>query len=518
MRPSFSSAATVASVLFSACALPAADQPQWGQAWTRNMVSAERGLPDSSDPKTGQNVRWSAALGTETYSTPIVANGRVFIGTNNEQPRDPKHQGDRGVFMCFDEKDGHLLWQFVVRKREEDIYHDWPKTGMSSPATVEGDRVYLVNNRGEVVCLDAKGMGNGNDGPFLDEGRHMTPIGTNAPAKPLTPGPLDADVIWLTDLTKDVGIWSHDGAHSSILIHGDHLYLNTGTGVDNTHRKIRTPDAPSLVVLDKRTGRLLARDDEHIAPDIFHCTWSSPALAKVDGRELVFFAGGNGVLYAFEPLVPERVVDGKTANISAIRDSNPPVPSKLKKVWQFDCDPAAPKGDVHRFTSNRREGPSNIFGMPVFVDGRIYLAGGGDWWWGKNDAWLKCIDARGSGDITATNQVWTHALGRHTMSTPAVADGLVYASDTRLFQCVEAETGKVVWTQELKGDIWASALVADGKVFIGSRRGDFWVFAHGREKKVLNTIELGSPVNATATAANGTLYVATMKVLYALGR
>jgi len=50
--------------------------------------------------------------------------------------------------------------------------------------------------------------------------------------------------------------WSHDGAHSSILIRGDHLYLNTGTGVDNTHRKIRTPDAPSLVVLDKHTGKL----------------------------------------------------------------------------------------------------------------------------------------------------------------------------------------------------------------------------------------------------------------------
>ena len=51
-------------------------------------------------------------------------------------------------------------------------------------------------------------------------------------------------------------IWSHDGAHSSILIHGDYLYLNTGTGVDNTHKRIRTPNAPSLVVIDKRSGLL----------------------------------------------------------------------------------------------------------------------------------------------------------------------------------------------------------------------------------------------------------------------
>ena len=73
--------------------------------------------------------------------------------------------------------------------------------------------------------------------------------------------PTDADIIWVFDLVADAGIWPHDGAHSSILIYGDFLYLNTSTGVDNTHRRIRTPDAPSLVVLDKRTGRFVARDD-----------------------------------------------------------------------------------------------------------------------------------------------------------------------------------------------------------------------------------------------------------------
>ena len=68
----------------------ASDQPQWGQAWSRNMVSDERGLPDSFDPKTGKNIKWSAELGTETHSTPVVARGRVYIGTNNGHPRDSK--------------------------------------------------------------------------------------------------------------------------------------------------------------------------------------------------------------------------------------------------------------------------------------------------------------------------------------------------------------------------------------------------------------------------------------------
>src|SRR6266436_6381716 len=163
---------------FSIRTLRGSDQPQWGEAWTRNMVTNERGLPESFDIKSSNHVKWSAELGTQTHSTPVVAHGRVYIGTNNGAPRDPRLQGDRGVLMAFDEKTGKFLWQLVVPKREEDPYYDWPECGISSPATVEGDRVYIVSNRGEVICLDARGMANGNDGPFQDEGAHMTPRST----------------------------------------------------------------------------------------------------------------------------------------------------------------------------------------------------------------------------------------------------------------------------------------------------------------------------------------------------
>src|SRR5712672_640897 len=162
-------------VAFCARTLQGIDQPQWGEAWTRNMVSNEKRLPDSFDVKTGEHVKWSAQLGTQTHSTPVVAHGRVYIGTNNGAPRDPRHQGDRGVLMAFDEKTGKFLWQLVVPKREEDPYFDWPESGISSPATVEGDRVYIVSNRGEVICLDALGMANGNDGPYTNEAAHCVP-------------------------------------------------------------------------------------------------------------------------------------------------------------------------------------------------------------------------------------------------------------------------------------------------------------------------------------------------------
>lgn len=102
------------------------------------------------------------------------------------------------------------------------------------------------------------------------------------------------------------------------------------------------------------------------------------------------------------------------------------------------------------------------------------------------------------------------------MATPAVHNGLVFVTDSqRMLHCFDAKTGESVWTHELGGEIWASALIADGKVYIGTRRGDFWVFAESREKKVLSKVELRAPMSASAVAANGTVYVSTGTHLYA---
>lgn len=133
------------AVSTASLSLPAADQPQWGTAWSRNQVSTERGLPATFDVKSGRNIKWSVALGPESHSTPVVANGKIFVGTNNAEPRDPKHDGDRGVLMCLNENDGQLLWQLVVPKRDEDPFFDWPQAGMASSPTVEDDRVYVVD-------------------------------------------------------------------------------------------------------------------------------------------------------------------------------------------------------------------------------------------------------------------------------------------------------------------------------------------------------------------------------------
>ena len=452
------------------------------------MVSSETGLPDTFDPATGKNIKWIAPLGTETYSTPIVAGGRVFIGTNNEIPRDPRHKGDRGVLLCLDEKDGSLCWQLIVPKLVPDLYRDWPRSGICSPATVEG----------EVMCLDLNGQANGNDGPYKDEGQHMIP----RDAEPIEVAEIDADIIWLFDMRAELGVHQHDSAHSSILLHDKFLYINTSNGLNDKHERIPAPDAPSLIVLEKTTGRLVAQENEKISPRIFHSTWSSPALGQVNDRTLIFFCGGDCVCYAFDAVKSESAT-------TAVE--------KLKLAWRFDCDPAAPKENVHEYIKNRQESPSNIKSMPVFHNNRIYVTYGGDIWWGKHQAWLKCFDATGKGDITNSGTVWIYPVERHCCSTPAVYDGLVFVADCgRMVHCVDAETGKPYWTHQTKGEIWASTLVANGKVYIGTRRRDFWILAASKEKRIISSIKLDSPMHGSPVAANGVLYVATMKKLYAV--
>ncbi len=476
----------------------AEDRPQWGQPFTRNMVSGETGLPDTFDPDSGQNVKWSASLGTESYSTPVISGGKVIIGANNGEPRDPRHQGDRGILLCLDETDGSLCWQLVVPKFQGDVYLDWPRAGICSPATVQGNRVYVVTNRAEVVCLDVLGQANGNDGPYRHEGRHMVLPGE----KPVQVTSIDADIIWLFDMRTGVGMYPHDSAHSSIAIDGQYLYVNTGNGVDKTHRRIPAPDAPSLIVLDKTTGRLVARDREPIGPRIFHCTWSSPALGVVGDRPMVFFGGGDGVCYAFKALAP-------SAASGSVQT--------LERVWRFDCDPTAPKEDLNRYKRNRRVSPSNIKSMPVFHQNRVYVTAGGDIWWGKTKAWLKCIDATQTGEVTQTGELWSYPIDDHCCSTPAIHDGLVFVADCEgKVHCVDAETGRPCWTHTTKGEIWGSTLVADGKVYIGTRRGDFWILAASRRKKVIGSAQFDGAICSSPVAANGVLYVATLDRLWAI--
>jgi outer membrane protein assembly factor BamB len=347
-----------------------------------------------------------------------------------------------------------------------------------------------------VLCLDVHGMANGNQG-YQDEAKHLAGVGK----PPVTPGPLDADIIWRYDMMEELGVFPHNASNCSVLVQGDLVYLCTSNGQDWTHVNIPSPNSPSFIALDKKTGELRGEDDAHIGQRLFHGQWSSPSLAPVNGKPLLFFGGGDGFCYAFDPI---PVKEG---------DSN-----FLKKVWWYDANPPERKvknGKKLKYPS--ADAYSEIIATPVLYKDRVYVAVGQDPEHGEGVGILHCIDATKTGDVTASAKIWSYDKIARSISTVAIYDGIVYIGDfSGFFFALDAETGKELWTHDLKAHMWGSAFAGDGKVYVGDESGNLTVFAAGREKKILNTINLGSPIYATPVYANGTLYVGCQTHLYAI--
>lgn len=484
-RPAVMSACFLTSLALSAMAT-AEDWPQWGGKNDRNMACSHAGsLPDSFDPgtrnpKTGEmdlatakNVKWGVRLGAMTNSSPVVARGRVLIGTN-ARPRNPDAAdslGESGRLVCLEEQTGRLLWDLVFPRVTD---AEWPHAdtgyGICSTPTVEGDRVYLVSNRGELLCMDIQ-------------------------------GPADR-ILWHYDILHEVKARPHDASSCSVLIQGDVVYVCTGNAKGRALSPVAFPLSPSLIALDKRTGRLLAKDDEKIGTRLYKGQWSSPSSITVHGKPLILFGGGDGVCYAFEP-VTTAAGDGV---------------SLLKKVWWFDCIPPEYKlRDGKPIPYKSEDGPSEIIGTPAVCNSKVYVTIGEDPHFGRGRGNLSCMTADKTGDVTGSAKIWSYNRIERSLSTPSVAEGLVYVADFGgTIHCLDAETGQCYWTHETKQPVWSSTFVADGKVYLGTTRRDLWVLATGKEKKVLGKIRLDSGITCTPCAANGVLYVASQRYLWAV--
>jgi outer membrane protein assembly factor BamB len=443
--------------------------PMWGGTPDRNMVSDGKGLPASWDLAAKKNVKWVASLGSQTYGNPVVAGGMVFVGTNNEGLRDPKQAGDRGVVMAFKEQDGEFLWQITHEKLAAGRVNDWPFQGVASSPLVEGDRLYYVSNRCELVALDIQGFRDGgeNDGPFT--GEKLT-------------SPTDADIVWKFDMMEEVGAYPHNLANSSPVSFGDLIYVSTSNGHDESHVNIPSPRAPSIVAINKKTGKL-AWEDNSVGERILHGQWASPTVAKIGGVDQVIHGQGDGWIRGYEALTG-------------------------KKLWEFDTNP---KESVWPKTRNE------LIATAVVYDGLVYIANGQDPEHGEGVGHMYAIDATKRGDITQTGRVWHYDKIRRSISTPAIKDGIIYQPDFSGFvHALDAKTGQVYWVHDMLAAVWGSPLLVEGRIYLGDEDGDVVVLQAGKEKKVLGEMAMGSSVYSTPVPAGGTLFIANRNQLVAL--
>ena len=554
-----SSGRVLVALMLTAAAVCAADWPSWGGQPCRNMASAtEKGLPagyalglendnDAIALSATKNIKWVAKIGSKTHGSPIVSRGRVFIGTTGVP-------STNATLLCLDEQTGRELGRFICR-RPQGRGENW---GVCSTPTVEGDRLYFVTPYQEAVCVDLTAW-----------------LKPSAVA-----GATDSDrhIVWKYDMAETLHAEQDHAASCSVLVHGDFVYVCTGNGRYKTTKRPFYPLTPSLLALNKHTGQLVARDDEQIGEQLWRGQWSSPSLALVNGKAQILFATGNGLCYAFAPVDPAAQVASNRWLTTTLRgpivcyinveDKNtggltpaeyakahdlPPSTSKpalplefrfsnklpittpvdsvptaqvpdvplLKKIWWFDCLPPEYRNAPFYAIGCKGDGnkhPCDIISTPVFYRNRVYVAIGGDPQHGSKHSRgrLVCIDPTRTGDITQSGQVWSCDQLNATLTTVAVADGLVFVIDEASdIHCLDADTGQKYWTYELKSDrgmLSSALLVADGKVFAGKV-----ILAASKTLQTLGTVEANTSTSCSAPCvANGVLFTVHGKWLWAV--
>ena len=515
----------------------AADWPQLGGSPSRSESPTGKNIPvewnvGQIEPKTGRwlsqsarNIRWVARLGSTTYGSPVIADGKVFCATNNGAgwlQRYPP-QVDLGCLLCFRQSDGRFNWQLSREKLAAGRALDYPDQGICCAPLVEGKRLWVVTNRCEVMCLDTEGFHDGkNDGPYT--------------AEPNTHRD-EADIVWIFDMIKELGVRPRNMSSCSVTALGDLLLVNTANGVDESQKRLLAPQAPSFIALEKHSGKLVWADNSPNG-NILDGQWSSPAAAVLGGVPQAIFAGGDGWIYSFL--------------------ATPSANGKPTLLWKFDCNA---KTSVWK---NEGSGDrNNVIATPVVYGGRVYVATGGDPEYGEGPGCLWSIDPTRRGDVSPeivvdrsgkpvpprrvraidrsagetarpnpnSAAVWRYAgfdangdgkldfdeTMHRTLSMVTISSGLLVIPDIAgLLHCLDVKTGKLHWTYDMKSQVWGSACLVEDKIYVGDQDGDVLVFELSTKPKLLATNAMQGAVFSTPVVADDVLYLSTATHLIAV--
>jgi outer membrane protein assembly factor BamB len=426
-----------------------------------------KGLPATWDYAKKENIRWIAALGSQSYGNPVVADGVVLVGTNNEGLRDPETTRRPRRAHGLRESDGEFLWQ-ITDKLAAGRVNDWPYQGVCSSPLVENGVVYYVSNRSELIAADLKGMANGNDG-VKDE--KFT-------------GPKDGDILWRYDMMEELGNGPHNMSNSSPVIVGDLVIISTSNGQDESHVNVPLP----------QNSRHHRRQQKDPANSSGKTTRSATRSSTASGR-----APASGVIGGVNQAVIGQG-DGWLRGYEAATG---------KKLWEFDMNP---KDSVWPKTRNE------VISTPIIVDGIIYIANGQDPEHGEGVGHLYAVDGTKRGDITKTGLLWHYDKIRRSISTGAYHDGLLYYADFSGFvHCVDAKTcatgpGSTTCSPPSGDPPLSSTESSTSAMKTGPRR------PQRRTRKVLFETEHGSRPISTPTPANGSIYVVNRNQLIAIGK
>lgn len=478
------------------------DWPQWGGSSYRNNTPQATGIPvewnvGDFDRRTGRwisdnasAIKWGAPVGGYTYGNPVIANGRLFVGTNNEHGYLDRYPADvdLGCLIAFDEQTGEFLWQDSNEKLAAGRARDWPLQGICCAPLVEADRLWYVTNRGEVVCLDTEGFHDEeDDGPIQKEwGRlfdlprsEQGPSGEVGSAiQSLNAGQLNPT---LRKHLATAGVELPEAVEVTTAVAGREWRIDAQ--VDGIDREIRARlDDQTLSMFqrittaDRREADTVWRFDMMAELGVKQHNMCSCSVTAFN--DILFVHTSNGIGSDHETLpAPEapsflamnkrtgevywtdnspgkNILHGQWSSPAAgVIDGVPQVvfcggdgrlygfradkgeDGQPTLLWKFDANPK--KSEWIMGGSGTR---NNIIATPVIHDGLVYISTGQDPEHGQGIGHLWCIDATKRGDISPALAV--KANDKSTVIPP------------RRKQAVKPELGEMAIPNPDSGAVW----------------------------------------------------------------
>ncbi|MCA9143635.1 MAG: PQQ-binding-like beta-propeller repeat protein [Planctomycetales bacterium] len=434
----FAIATLAGSLATSSTTIAATDPLDWSN-WRGpelNGVSRETGLVDDIDLDEGSEmIEWKRDdLGGR--STPIVMNGKLYTIVRAEPDTD--REGEKVV--CVDAVTGKTIWENRFNVWLSDVPAE--RVGWSS---VVGDPdtgyVYALGVCGFFQCL------NGETG----------------------------ERIWSLPLHEQFGLLSTYGGRTNFPIICDDLVIISaiiigwGDMAKPAHR---------FIGFDKKTGEVVWYNGTSLLPD--DTTYSSPALAVLNGQKAMVFGSGDGQVWAFQP-----------------RTGQP--------IWRYDF---------------------SLRGLnvsPVIVGETVYMGHseeniGGSTAMGA----VAAINGASQGDISKSGELWKVEELMIGKSSPLVIGDYLYCFDDRAkLHVLDAKTGEPIGRPISLGgtSLRACPLYADGKIYAFSTSA--WAILQPDEKKGATILKRGrlangEEVNASPICSHGRIYLQTSSATYSL--
>lgn len=406
------------------------DWPHW-RGPEMNGISREKGLPESWDPDTGENVVWESKE-LASRSTPIIMNGKLYL-LARLNPGTPT-EGEKVI--CADAATGKILWENKFNVYLSDVPDTRVAWSCVTGDTETGD-IFALGVCGYFQCID----------------------GETGKTK------------WSHSMCEEYGLLSTYGGRTNVpIVHDDVVIISSiiigwGEMAKPAHR---------FLAFDKRNGQPVWFTGTRPLP--YDTTYSSPVLTAVNGMPLMIFGSGDGGVHAFQPSTGKWIwkydISRRGINTTPVVAGNIVVSghseenvdsTEMGALFALKLDG---KGDLRASGGELWRNREQFVGKssPVVVGDRVYAI--------EDKGNLLVID------LKTGEQIDRQKIGTQGRSSAVFADGKLYCCEAngRWFIFKATDDGlERIHRLRLPAEVSASPIISNGRLYLTTGEGMYCI-------------------------------------------